>query len=124
MDSFKSSHIPVVFPFVLPYFSKQEQETQLAEKGAFQKTRLTVCKMFVYTVLRSVLQLPTLVRWQVSHPLSKNVNTNIPLMHDFHDGECFVVTDCTSTCYCNIYICNLNYSNFMCFWKKTRPLQT
>lgn len=75
---------------------KQEQEAQLAEKGAFQKTRLTVCKLYVYSVLGSFLQLPTLVRWHIGHLyLLKNVYTNIPLMHDFNDGGYFVVTDCT-----------------------------
>lgn len=76
---------------------KQEQEAQLAEKGAFQKTRLAVCKMYVYAVLGSLLQLPTLVRWHIGHlcHLLKNVHTNIPLMHDFNDGDYVVVTDCT-----------------------------
>lgn len=74
---------------------KQEQEAQLAEKGAFQKSRLVVCKLNVYTVFGSLLQLPTLVRWHISHlHLLKNVYTDIPLLHDLNDGDYFVVTDC------------------------------
>lgn len=48
---------------------KQEQEAQLAEKRMLskkqnkkiKKTRLTVCKLYVYAVFGSLLQLPTLV---------------------------------------------------------------
>lgn len=34
---------------------KQEQEAQLAEKGALRNTRLTICKLYVYIVLESLL---------------------------------------------------------------------
>lgn len=61
-------HICVLSPFVHFVISvKHEQEAQLAENGAFQKTRLTLCKLYIYTVLGSLLQLPTLVRWNIGH---------------------------------------------------------
>lgn len=77
--------------FFLSYFSKTGTGSSTGRKACFQENKATaVCMLW------SLLQLRTLVRWNIGHLyLLKNVYTIIPLMHDINDWDYLDVTDCT-----------------------------
>lgn len=79
-------------PFVLSYFSKTGTGNSTGKQGAFQKLDLQYVRFYIYTVLGSLLLLPTLVGWHIGHLyLLKNVYTNIPLMHEWWGFFCWCI---------------------------------